>query len=495
MNKGGFDSNKVKVWTRLVNTVCIIVIIICFVTIVIPGSAAKQYSGSGSVNNTASAAEREALPSGSVNETAYFTENAFLDDPIVIEKGLKRFYEITGVQPYVDIITSIKDNDNPFVRDIAAYAKPLYRQLFTDESHLLLVFCFDFEWDDYDCYIVTGSKAKTVVDSEAENILLDYIKLYFDDLGLSEEMFSNAFSDAADRIMNITQATSSGIPVSIFLGGAVILVLLFVWLININRKKKIRARQNEEILGMPLEQYGADTAAKAKIPSQNYVNVSDSPAESGNAANAAAVQEAHIKRIIDMNIAETAKYDGLARQALKAGREDDARIFIGKKLDLEAAHKALDAAYNNVVNMRRMSGGITGNVQSQTINVKTTVMKDGKIINQTSYSNSPQGAPDVFSSLGGEADRLLAQANAMLAAMNNMQADSSQAFHEQAAQGDPSYNSVSVTFPKDDAEALAEKYAAVGNPAVENVPDTKTAGRYSPRVSDELANMKKDMGL
>ena len=48
-------------------------------------------------------------------------------------------------------------------------------------------------------------------------------------------------------------------------------------------------------------------------------------------------EEARTKRLAEANAAEVAKYEELAKKALTAGNEDDARVFLSKKQELEAA--------------------------------------------------------------------------------------------------------------------------------------------------------------
>ena len=278
MDKGSFNRNKAAVWIRLINMVCIIVIIVCLVLIVLPGTAVKSFfDDSDNENSNSSIINRKALPPGSVNETAYFTENYHFDDPIVIVEGLKHFYKLTGIQPYVEIISS----DGFYThRDILSYTRARYSQLFTDESHLLLVVYYDYTYD-YTRYklsfcTVTGSKAKTVIDDEAEKILSDTIESYFNDLGLSEEMFSNAFSDTADRIMGVSSPQSDK-TVFIILGALALLALL-VWLSHIKKKRKLKEQQDIEMLKKPLEQYGTDTGNEAEIL-QDYGDVPPGEAE------------------------------------------------------------------------------------------------------------------------------------------------------------------------------------------------------------------------
>ena len=47
-------------------------------------------------------------------------------------------------------------------------------------------------------------------------------------------------------------------------------------------------------------------------------------------------EETRAKRLVDENAAQIARFAGLARKALAAGNEDDARVFLTKKQELEA---------------------------------------------------------------------------------------------------------------------------------------------------------------
>jgi hypothetical protein len=291
MAEGGNKSKKEKLWVWLVKTVCKLVITVCFVIIVLPRPAVRSlFDDSVREETNPSTIKRAALPPGSVNETAYFTQDSDLNDPIVIEEGLKHFYEMTGVQPYVLITTSSGryytngpdiTQDLNFHRDLVAYTRACYPQLFTDESHLLLVFhdihSYGYTMEGHDFCIVTGSKAKTVIDGEAEKILSDQIESYFDDLGISEEMFSNAFRDAGDRIMGV-KAPQSDITVWIILGALAVLVLL-VRLRSIKKKRKLKAQQDMEILKIPLDQYGENTGSKAEMPPRNDGRAPEDPAD------------------------------------------------------------------------------------------------------------------------------------------------------------------------------------------------------------------------
>lgn len=239
-------------------TAVIIVVIIMIILMAFLLSINLMSSSSSSGGITKSTIEREALPKGSVNETEYFTDKlGWIGNKTKLTEGLKYFYKKTGVQPHLYITDNVNGNSYSTEDELDSFANKLYDELFTDEAHLLFVF---YEYDGFymDRY-VCGTQAKTVIDSEAADILLDYVDKYYYDQNLSEEeFFSKAFSDAADRIMTVTK--SPWIPVMIVFGIIVLVVILFIWWKSVKKQKNIEAKQAEDILNTPLERFGDTTA-------------------------------------------------------------------------------------------------------------------------------------------------------------------------------------------------------------------------------------------
>lgn len=238
---------------------CLTVVITIFVVLLLIAAMSFVISSGGSDSGvTASTVEREALPAGAVNETAYYTDElGWIGSSTKLEAGMKNFYRETGVQPYLYITDSVNGNYDPTQTELEAFANEKYDALFTDEAHLLLIF-FEYYPSEYHTWCITGAQAKTVVDSEAVNILIDYVdRYYYSDL-TDEEMFSKAFDEAGERIMTVTK--SPWVNVWIVIGVLAILLVAFVWW---RSHKKQRNREDEatrKILETPLETFGSDEA-------------------------------------------------------------------------------------------------------------------------------------------------------------------------------------------------------------------------------------------
>lgn len=228
-------------------TVFVIVAAVLLVLLLVVALGGGSCSGA---NVPASTVERTALPAGSVNETGYFTDEDgdWIHDPAKLERGLRHFYEETGVQPYVYILP------NGSVRsyqELQSIAQEKYDELFTDQAHFVLVFCDDGN-GRFNAAYWAGAMTGSVLDDEAINIFKAYLSQNYDDMSLSEEeIFSDAFADTADRIMTVTPSPLPIIAVCV----AVIIVTVVVFLIVRNRRlaKQREAERMQEILNTPLE--------------------------------------------------------------------------------------------------------------------------------------------------------------------------------------------------------------------------------------------------
>ena len=212
-----------------------------------PNMGINTNTGVEDVSINPSTREREPIDPTLVTETEYYTDaiGDWIYDPVELEDGLKHFYDETNIQPYVYITDNINGEPNPNPTDIDAFADALYDELFEDEAHLLLVHFENYEFYEYEYsyHLVTGVNAKLVMDEEAENILFDYLDAYYHSDVTEDQLFSEAFKDTADRIMNVSNnASGNGFTdrvqeitedqpnlIPIVGGAAVILVVLFLW--------------------------------------------------------------------------------------------------------------------------------------------------------------------------------------------------------------------------------------------------------------------------
>lgn len=201
----------------------------------------------------------------------------------------------------------------------------------------------------------------------------------------------------------------------------------------------------------------------AKMIDQYLRNLSDDLAEVKKETAGVMAEESRTKRLVDDNTAQVAKYQELAKRALADGNDDDARVFLTKKQEMEQAGAGLQTAYatahENAVKMRQMHDKLVSDINSlnarrQSIKAKVAVANTQDRLNKIGASaDKAQGSLGAFDRMEEKADRMLDEASAM----NEL-------------------NSQAV----DDAVALEEKYKPQG---------------ASASVEDELAAMKQEMGL
>ncbi|MGI6364278.1 MAG: PspA/IM30 family protein [Bacillota bacterium] len=201
----------------------------------------------------------------------------------------------------------------------------------------------------------------------------------------------------------------------------------------------------------------------AKMVDQYLRKMTDDLAEVKRETAGVMAEESRTKRLVDENNKEIAKYEDLAKKALLAGNEDDARVFLAKKQELEDLGVSLGTAYaaahENAVKMRQLHDKLvkdinTLNSRRQAIKAKVAVAKTQDKINKLGASaDKLEGSMGAFERMEAKADKMLDQANAMA------ELDSQ---------------------PADPVQSLEEKY---------KVADVNAS------VEDELAALKKQLGL
>lgn len=201
----------------------------------------------------------------------------------------------------------------------------------------------------------------------------------------------------------------------------------------------------------------------AKMIDQYLLDLRESLAEVKKETAGVMAEENRCRRMYEENQRDVDKYDGLARRALSAGSEDDAKVFLAKKLELETKggdlKKVYDTARENADKMRQMHDKLVSDINSlesrkAAIKAKVAVAKTQEKVNEISGgAEKAGGTMEAFERMEAKADKMLDEANAMteLNAKKN-----------------------------DTAESLADKYEKAGSTA---------------EVDDALAKLKEEMGL
>ena len=217
-------------------------------------------TGGGSGSGPKSTVERTKLDSAYVTKTAYFKDNAgVVGSTTTLEKGLKAFFDKTGVQPYVYFTPDINGDLNPTDNVLDDYTRSLYNDLFGDDGGHMLVVSYGVDRSSYDYgdlgyWYVCGKSADTVMDSEAREIFENYIQHYALELGDGgfdlDDLYSNAFSDTGERIMQVTPNYTMYLIIALVV--LVILFLLFRWWQKVKEQKNKEAAHAEAVLNADI---------------------------------------------------------------------------------------------------------------------------------------------------------------------------------------------------------------------------------------------------
>lgn len=201
----------------------------------------------------------------------------------------------------------------------------------------------------------------------------------------------------------------------------------------------------------------------SKMVDQYLRDLTESLAEVKQETAGVMAEEARAERQVRENEADISKYDSLARAALEAGNEDDARTFLAKKQQLvtkgEGLRAAAEAAHENATKMREMHDKLVGDIEQlksrrEAIKAKVAVAKtQDKVNKMSSAGDRAAGAMSAFDRMEAKADEMLDRSNAM---------------------------SELSSEPADAAAELEKKYADSASTAA---------------VDAELARLKEEMGL
>jgi len=212
---------------------------------------------------TVSTIERTALPLNAADSNApTFVDNLnWIDSAANLNRGLTLFHQRTGVRPLLYLTDNVNGNAWPTNNELQTYAEARYTELIGDNpAHILLLFIENYA-EDYAMWLVVGAQAMTIMDNEAQNILMDFInRYYYSDLD-EANMFAQAFDSASERIMQGPPTPASPVPVFVTIGIIIILLILFTWWKRKQAQKNLEAEQTAEILSKPLEAFDSDDPA------------------------------------------------------------------------------------------------------------------------------------------------------------------------------------------------------------------------------------------
>lgn len=231
-----------------------VISLIIFVVVLIAAFGGFPSSNSSSTKSVPKSTQnRERLESGVGYDNNCIVDNiGWFDNVTKTEKSIKKFYDKTGVQPYI----VLNAYDSTLLTDTAKeeYAKKWYDEHIKNESTFLYMYFAEPDTDNDVGYMayVNGKQVSSVMDSEAIEIFWAYVdKYWYSDMS-TDDMFTTIFTKTADRIMTkSTTAADVGNNAVKVIG--VIVVFAGIIVMVIRRKHKAEeAKETEKILNTPL---------------------------------------------------------------------------------------------------------------------------------------------------------------------------------------------------------------------------------------------------
>lgn len=232
-----------------------IISIIIFIVVLVTAFGGFPSSKSSSTKNIPKSTQnRERLESGVGYDNNCIVDNiGWFDNVTKTEKSIKKFYDKTGVQPYI----VLNAYDSTLLTDTAKeeYAKKWYDEHIKNESTFLYMYFAEPDTDNDVGYMayVNGKQVSSVMDSEAIEIFWAYVdKYWYSDMS-TDDMFTTIFTKTADRIMTkSTTAADVGNNAVKVIGVIVVFAGIIVVMVIRRKHKAEEAKETEKILNTPL---------------------------------------------------------------------------------------------------------------------------------------------------------------------------------------------------------------------------------------------------
>ncbi len=174
------------------------------------------------------------LPSSAIHETAYYTDElGWIGDASALEKSLKKFYSVTGVQPHIYLSRTVLDQSE---------ADSLYSRLFTDEGHFLLVIT-----DDWNTVYILGDDAAGVLTDRVMDLFWENFDDCADSARADEKVLTDTFIYTADGLSSGASREPAAITgsqrrtASFFL---ILAIVLFLAVVAVIVTVIVRSRKN-----------------------------------------------------------------------------------------------------------------------------------------------------------------------------------------------------------------------------------------------------------
>lgn len=240
--------------------VTLFVVLFWIVLVAVILGAFRGIGGGSSYNSVKSTIVREKLNTG----------NAYINDCIIDELDwfrnpqkasveLKKFWEETGVQPYIILRSYDETLKNKSQKE--QWALDYYDANFDTENIFLYVYFAEKDADNDVGYMAyaNGFETSLVMDAEAVEIFWNYLDRYWTSDMDTDDVFISAFNNTAKAIMHVSATGTDVLMWGIILAVVIVVVVAVVSVIKMRHKRaKERAEEDARILNTPVGDIAAD---------------------------------------------------------------------------------------------------------------------------------------------------------------------------------------------------------------------------------------------
>lgn len=206
-----------------------------------------------SVNKPANNIERFKLETGNAFDNNCIDDQlGWFDSTTTAAAGLKKFWEETGVQPYI----IIKADDGTLTSDAEKeeWLKEFYNENIAPRQDAF-VYCYFYENGEeltgvpnYMAY-ASGTQTSSVMDALAVDIFWGYIDRYWTTDMSTDEVFTNAFTDTGKAIMHVSTTGKDLVKYVLIIVIAIIVSVTLMKLAKVWFKdRREKAAEDERIL-------------------------------------------------------------------------------------------------------------------------------------------------------------------------------------------------------------------------------------------------------
>lgn len=190
--------------------------------------------------------------SGTKN-VGYVTDKDFLGTTHKTEAAIKEFYQKTGLPLYLYTIGRYGKSSST----CDAYAKELYSSLFSDENHILLLYCDDVDYWSW----WLGEKASPHFSDDDINDLIDEIyKNWYDNSYSNDEVMAVGIKAYTEQLTSSGSGTNAFAMLLFLVGGVIFIGAIFSYISKSGAEKRYTEEastlRTEQMLSKPLETFG-----------------------------------------------------------------------------------------------------------------------------------------------------------------------------------------------------------------------------------------------